>query len=55
MGSYVIGWGVFFAAVATLFDVSVKSAAIGFVSGCVLYSVIAVVLLMAGYKFIGGK
>jgi len=55
MGSYVIGWGVFCAAVAMLFDVSVKSAAIGFVTGCVLYSLFAVVLLMVGYKLLGGK
>lgn len=55
MGAYVLGWGVFFAVVALLFDVSVKSAAIGFVVGCGLYSLIAVVLLAFGWKLLAGK
>ena len=55
MVSYVLGWGVFWAVVALLFEVSVKSAAIGFVVGVGLYSLIAVAAIMAGYKFLGGK
>lgn len=55
MGAYVLGWGVFWAVVALLFEVSVKSAAIGFVVGVGLYSLIAVAAIMAGYKFLGGK
>ncbi len=51
MGAYVLGWGVFFAVVALLFDVSVKSAAIGFVVGCALYSLIAIAAFVVGYKF----
>lgn len=54
MGAYVLGWGIFFAVVALLFDMSVKSAAIGFVIGCGLYSLIAIVLLMVGYKTLRG-
>ena len=55
MGAYVLGWGVFWAVVALLFEVSVKSAAIGFVVGVGLYSLIAVAAIMAGYKFLGGN
>lgn len=55
MGAYVLGWGVFWAVVALLFEVSVKSAAIGFVAGVVLYSLIAFVSVVAAYKSLGGK
>ena len=47
--AYMVGWGVFGAVIAMLFEVSVVSAAWGFLIGAVAYLVIFIAILMVGY------
>ena len=50
--AYGIGWGVIGAVIAMLFEVSVQSAAWGFLAGFAAYFILFIIIVSIGYTWI---